>query len=97
MKILSFKNNSVQENNTISNTVAKIESRPINPGFSQSTQEIKLKNFSDTIAKLKVENELDVATIERLKNELSSNSITSEKLADAMIDYVKNNQWNKRV
>lgn len=98
MKILDFKNNTVQEKISIGNTVQNI--KPTSNNNSTSTlvsQDINIRNFKDTIAKLKVDEELDIDTIEKLRAEINSDKISSEVIADSMIGYMKNNSWHKNL
>lgn len=97
MKILSFKNTSVQEKNNVNINSTKVEPVQKSTDSTSVLQEIHIKNFSAAAAKLNVEEDLDLITIEKLRNELKSGSFTTEKLADAMMDYVEKNSWHKRL
>lgn len=97
MKILSFKNTSVQEKNNVTATSNKIAPVQKSTDSTLVLQDIHLKNFKATAAKMTIEEDLDSATIEKLRQELSSSSFSTEKLADAMLNYIENNSWHKRL
>lgn len=96
MKVLNFKSNSVQENNTVSTNIKLVESieKKYNPTFL--TDDIQIKNFKNIASKLKVDETLDLATIENLRNEIKNNKFTTEQLADSMIKNIKESLWHKR-
>lgn len=98
MKVLGFKSNSVQEKISISNNqeMDKFKSKELNKKSCVS-HDINIKNFQDTISKLNTDDGLDIDKIEQLRAELSSNTITSEILAESMINYLKNNSWHKEL
>lgn len=97
MKILGFKNTSVQEKNNVNISSTRVEPVQKSTESTSVLQDIHIKNFSATAAKLNTEEELDLITIEKLRNELKAGSFTTEKLADAMINYVEKNSWHKRL
>lgn len=98
MKILDLKNTSVQEKFSIENTIQNVKTKTNNNSNSALvSQDINIRNFKDTIAKLKVDEDLDVDTIEKLRAEINSNKISSEIIADSMISYIKNNSWHKNL
>ena len=98
MKILDFKSTSVQEKISIENTIQNVKTKTNNNSNSALvSQDINIRNFKDTIIKLKVDEDLDVNTIVKLRAEINSNKISSEIIADSMINYMKNNSWHKKL
>lgn len=98
MKILDIKNNSIQEKVAISHGIQNANIKPQNNSNSiKISQDINIRNFKDTIVKLKVEEELDIETINKLRAEINSNNISSEIIADSMINHLKNTSWHRKL
>ena len=97
MKILGFKSTFVQEKNNVQGPIQKVESTQLKSENSSVSQDIHIKKFDNINTNFIEEEELDAHTIEKLRKELQSGYLTSEKIADAMINYVKNNSWHKRL
>lgn len=97
MKILGFKSNSVSEKLDITTNTKNINLAKKSKEVSSIPQNINIKNFDEVAAKIKVEEEIDMAKLDKLREELNSTPVTSEKLADAIINYTKNNSWHKRL
>lgn len=98
MKVFGFKSNSVQEKIVVPDSIPtdnfKSKESYKTPLVSQ---DINIKNFKTTIEKLKTNDDLDLDKIEQLRAELNSKTITSDKIAESMIDYIKNNSWHKHL
>lgn len=98
MKVFGFKSNSVQEKIVVSDNieVAEFKSKETSKK-SLVSQDINIKNFKTTIEKLKTNDDLDLDKIEQLRAELNSKTITTDKIAESMINYLKNNSWHKHL
>lgn len=98
MKILDIKTNYIQEKAAIGHDIKNTNiQQKINADSITISQDINIKNFKDTIVKLKVEDDLDIETITKLRAEINSNSISSETIADAMINHLKNTSWHRNL
>ena len=97
MKILGFKSNSVTEKLDITTNTENINSVKKLNGVSSTSQKIDVKNFDEIAAKISIEEEIDMAKLDKLREELKASPVTSENLADALINYTKNNSWHKRL
>lgn len=62
---------------------------------ASSQVDIHIKDFSHKIDSVKRDDDLTLDEIEALRTELRNNPVTSEKLADALIGYAKENTWQK--
>ena len=98
MKILDIKTNYIQDKVAISHDIQNTNiKQKINSDSTTISQDINIKNFKDTIVKLKVEDDLDIETITKLREEINSNNISSETIAESMINHLKNTSWHRNL
>ena len=97
MKIFSIKNAFVSKNRNVN--VSGVDELPKIKSSSTPTiltDDISLKNFNPKSYKYEGDENLDLNIIEQLRAELSSGASSSEKLAEALMNYVEKNPWHKR-
>ncbi|MGU8834131.1 hypothetical protein ACSW8S_18400 (plasmid) [Clostridium perfringens] len=95
MKISSTNYRSNYYNNsTVSTVKESIQNRKTHRNISGKV-DIQIKDFSHKVDSIKKDESLSLNEIEALRAELKNNPVTSEKLADALINYHKENSWQK--
>lgn len=97
MKVLGFKSNSVAEKLDITTNIKNTNSVKNTNEVSTISESLNVKNFDKVASKINIEDEINMAKLEKIQEELKSSPVTSEKLAEAIINYTKNNSWHKRL